>query len=73
MVLAHELFGSGNEGVIVMHDFYGCKDTWSFTRNFFNTNDFTFAFTEELIKIAKKNGKDKINPKNGTSVNPKSQ
>ena len=34
MVLAHELFGSGNEGVIVMHDFYGCKDTWSFTRNF---------------------------------------
>ena len=46
MLLAHELFGSGNEGVIVMHDFYGCKDTWSFTRNFFNTKDFTFAFTE---------------------------
>ena len=46
MVLAHELFGSGKEGVIVMHDFYGCRDTWSFARNFFNTNDFTFAFTE---------------------------
>ena len=34
MVLAHELFGSGKEGVIVMHDFYGCRDTWSFARNF---------------------------------------
>ena len=33
-------------GVIVLHDFYGCKDTWSFARNFFNVKDFTYAFTE---------------------------
>ena len=46
MILSHELFGTGKEGVIVMHDFYGCKDTWSFARKFFNTSEFTFAFTE---------------------------
>ncbi|MEM7469554.1 MAG: alpha/beta hydrolase, partial [Pseudomonadota bacterium] len=46
MVLAHELFGHGPEGVVVMHDFYGCKHTWDFARNFFDTKRFTFAFTE---------------------------
>ena len=46
MILSHELFGTGKEGVIVMHAFYGCKDTWSFARKFFNTSEFTFAFTE---------------------------
>lgn len=46
MLLAHELYGRGASGVIVLHDFYGCKDTWNFARNFFNATDFTFAFTE---------------------------
>mgnify|MGYP002882320061 CR=1 FL=1 len=46
MLLAHELFGDGPNGVIVLHDFYGCKDTWIFARNFFNVKDFTYAFTE---------------------------
>ncbi len=46
MVLAHELYGRGSEGVVVMHDFYGCKHTWDFARNFFDVENFTFAFTE---------------------------
>ena len=46
MILGHELFGDGPEGVIVMHDFYGCRDTWAFARNFFDTRNFTWAFTE---------------------------
>lgn len=46
MILGHELYGSGDEGVIVMHDFYGCRDTWAFARNFFDVRHFTFAFTE---------------------------
>ena len=46
MILGHELYGEGEEGVIVMHDFYGCRDTWAFARNFFDTRHFTFAFTE---------------------------
>lgn len=46
MILGHELFGQGDEGVIVMHDFYGCRDTWAFARNFFDTRRFTYAFTE---------------------------
>ena len=45
-MLAHELYGSGSEGVILMHDFYGCKDTWTFARNFFDTKCFTYAFCE---------------------------
>ena len=45
-ILGHELYGRGNEGVIVMHDFYGCRDTWAFARNFFDTQNFPFAFTE---------------------------
>ena len=46
MLLAHEIYGNGPNGVVVLHDFYGCKDTWSFARNFFNVKDFTYAFTE---------------------------
>lgn len=46
MILGHELYGNGDEGVILMHDFYGCRDTWAFARNFFDTRQFTFAFTE---------------------------
>lgn len=46
MVLGHELHGHGDEGVIVLHDFYGCRDTWAFARNFFDTRNFTFAFAE---------------------------
>ena len=46
MVLGHELYGDGGDGVIVMHDFYGCRDTWAFARNFFDTTNFTYAFTE---------------------------
>ena len=46
MILGHELYGHGDEGVIVMHDFYGCRDTWAFARNFFDTRNFTYAFTE---------------------------
>ncbi len=46
MVLGHELFGTGEEGVIVMHDFYGCRATWAFARNFFDVRRFTWAFTE---------------------------
>ncbi len=46
MILGHELYGNGSDGVIVMHDFYGCRDTWAFARNFFDTAKFTFAFTE---------------------------
>jgi len=46
MILAHELWGRGPEGVIVMHDFYGCRDTWAFAREFFDVDHFTFAFTE---------------------------
>ena len=46
MIIGHELYGSGPEGVIVMHDFYGCRDTWAFARNFFDTRNFTFAFVE---------------------------
>ncbi len=46
MILGHELYGHGDEGVIVMHDFYGCRDTWNFARNFFDTKTFTYAFTE---------------------------
>jgi len=33
-MLAHELYGNGSEGVILMHDFFGCKDTWTFAKNF---------------------------------------
>jgi pimeloyl-ACP methyl ester carboxylesterase len=32
--------------VIVLHDFYGCRDTWAFAREFFDVDRFTFAFTE---------------------------
>ncbi|MEQ8663830.1 MAG: alpha/beta hydrolase [Gammaproteobacteria bacterium] len=46
MVLGHELYGTGEEGVIVMHYFYGCRDTWAFARNFFDTRRFTWAFAE---------------------------
>ena len=46
MLLAHELLGDGPEGVIVTHDFYGCRDTWAFARQFFDTRRFTFAFAE---------------------------
>ena len=46
MVLGHELYGDGADGVIVMHDFYGCRDTWAFARHFFDTRSFTWAFTE---------------------------
>lgn len=46
MVLGHELYGHGNDGVILMHDFYGCRDTWAFARNFFDTDNFTYAFCE---------------------------
>lgn len=46
MILGHELVGSGDEGVIVLHDFYGCRDTWAFARNFFATSAFTYAFAE---------------------------
>ena len=46
MIIGHELYGGGPDGVIVMHDFYGCRDTWAFARNFFDTRHFTFAFVE---------------------------
>ena len=46
MIIGHEPYGSDPEGVIVMHDFYGCRDTWAFARNFFDTRNFTFAFVE---------------------------
>lgn len=46
MVLGHELHGHGPEGVIVMHDFYGCRDTWAFARQFFDTHRFTYAFVD---------------------------
>ncbi len=46
MIIGHELYGNGPEGVIVMHDFYGCRDTWAVARNFFDTRNFTFAFVE---------------------------
>lgn len=46
MILGHELYGHGAEGVILMHDFYGCRDTWAFARNFFDTQNFTYAFCE---------------------------
>jgi len=46
VILGHELYGSGSEGVIVMHDFFGCRDTWAFARNFFDTSRFTYAFVE---------------------------
>ena len=46
MIIGHELYGSGPDGVIVMHDFYGCRDTWAFARNFFDIKNFTFAFVE---------------------------
>jgi len=46
MILGHELYGNGPEGVIVMHDFYGCRQTWDFVRHFFDTKNFTFAFAE---------------------------
>ncbi|MGR8948063.1 MAG: alpha/beta fold hydrolase [Gammaproteobacteria bacterium] len=46
MILEHELYGRGREGVVVMHDFYGCKHTWDFARNFFDVENFTYAFTE---------------------------
>jgi 3-oxoadipate enol-lactonase len=46
VILGHELYGNGSDGVIVMHDFYGCRETWAFARNFFDTTHFTYAFTE---------------------------
>lgn len=46
MILGHELYGRGADGVIVMHDFYGCRDTWAFARQFFDVDRFTYAFTE---------------------------
>lgn len=46
MVIGHELYGTGPHGVIVMHDFYGCRDTWAFARPFFDTRNFSFAFVE---------------------------
>jgi pimeloyl-ACP methyl ester carboxylesterase len=46
MILAHELYGDGPEGVIVTHDFYGCRDTWAFARQFFDTRRFSYAFAE---------------------------
>lgn len=46
VILGHELYGNGAEGVIVMHDFYGCRDTWAFARNFFDVKNFTYAFAE---------------------------
>lgn len=46
MLIGHELYGTGPHGVIVMHDFYGCRDTWAFARPFFDTTHFSFAFVE---------------------------
>lgn len=46
MIIAHDLFGHGPEGVIVMHDFYGCMDTWAFARQFFDVRHFSFALAE---------------------------
>ena len=44
MILGHELYGRGADGVIVMHDFYGCRDTWAFARQFFDVDRHTYAF-----------------------------
>ena len=44
MILGHELYGHGADGV--MHDFYGCREPWTFARNFFDVRNFTFALTE---------------------------
>jgi len=46
MILGHELYGRGADGVIVMHDFYGCRDTWAFARQFFDVDRHTYAFAE---------------------------
>ena len=46
MILGHELYGRGDEGVIVMHDFFGCRETWAFARPFFDVDRFTYAFVE---------------------------
>ena len=46
MIIGHEIYGHGAEGVIVMHDFYGCRDTWAFARQFFDIARFTYAFAE---------------------------
>jgi 3-oxoadipate enol-lactonase len=46
VIIGHELYGHGPNGVIVMHDFYGCRDTWAFAREFFDVHNFTFAFVE---------------------------
>ena len=46
VILGHELHGGGADGVIVMHDYYGCRETWAFARNFLDTERFTFAFTD---------------------------
>ena len=46
MILGHELYGKGAHGVIVMHDFYGCRDTWLHARTYFDTSHFSYAFAE---------------------------
>ena len=46
VIIGHELHGSEPEGVIIMPDFYGCRDTWAFAGNFSDTKNFTFAFVE---------------------------
>jgi len=46
MLIAHDIHGHGSDGVIVMHDFYGCRDTWAFTRPFLDARNFSFAFVD---------------------------
>ncbi|MEM7543136.1 MAG: alpha/beta hydrolase [Pseudomonadota bacterium] len=46
MIIGHELYGGGPDGVVVMHDFYGCRHTWDHARSYFDTERYTFAFME---------------------------
>lgn len=46
MIPGHELYGRGDDGVIVMHDFYGCRETWAFARHFLDVERCTYAFVD---------------------------
>lgn len=46
MTIGHELYGSGPEGVVLIHDFYGCRQTYDDVRRYLAPEEFSYAFME---------------------------
>lgn len=46
MILEHEMYGDGAEKVVIMHDWQGDHRNYDLARPFFDTDRFSYAFTD---------------------------